>query len=326
MTVARIGVIGAGHIGVQHAEAWRRIGVDLHVHSRDPRRRTETAARCAARAHERLETLLDAVDVVDVCTPTDTHGQIALAAAAAGRHVICEKPLARTLDTADGMIDACRAAGVWLLPAHVVRYYPAYARAAKLAADLRPVTLTLHRASTVPDWAGWLHEPDRSGGILCDFMIHDLDAARWIAGEVVEVTAVAVPTGGPLPRHGRPVEARVSLRHVTGASSRVSGSWLAPPARFRTSFEVAGAGGVLRHDSDRGGRLALLDAGGRSALLGGGATSGEPLTTQLAEFLHVIRNGAAPRVTAEDGRAALAIALAAIESASSGRPVAPDTG
>ena len=68
--------------------------------------------------------MLDDVDVVDICTPTHLHHEMVLAAAAAGKHIICEKPLARTVEQGQEMIAACKKAGVQLIVAHVVRYLP----------------------------------------------------------------------------------------------------------------------------------------------------------------------------------------------------------
>lgn len=208
-----VGVIGAGYIGARHVEAWRRLGVEPRVCGRRDR--------------------------------------IALTTAAAGRHVICEKPLARTRTAATEMIDAYRAAGVGLYPAHVVRFHPAYTQAKDMGAD--PVALRLHRASAVPDWAEWLHLPERSG-------------------------TRAVPRATcPAP-------------------------WVAPPARFHTTFEVATRTATMRHDSG--------DTDAPSSI--------DPMTAQLAEFLAAVQDATTPRVSAEDGRAA----IAARQSTEIGVPVA----
>ena len=76
-----------------------------------------------------MAALLDDVDVIDICTPTHLHHEMVLQAAAAGKHIICEKPLARTVAQAQEMIRACRTAGVKLFVAHVVRFFPEYALA-----------------------------------------------------------------------------------------------------------------------------------------------------------------------------------------------------
>src|SRR5680860_358077 len=127
-----VGVVGAGGIAHPHMAAWRHLGVEVVVYSEDGA--AELASQYDARTVADLDELLKECDVVDVCTPTFTHHAIVLAAAAAGRHVICEKPLSRHRHEAVEMIEACAAAGIQLHPGHVVRYFPEYT-AAKAAVD-----------------------------------------------------------------------------------------------------------------------------------------------------------------------------------------------
>ncbi len=109
--------------------------------------------------------LLGQVDAVDICTPTDTHADIAVRAAAAGRHVICEKPLERTHAQGQRIIDACAEAGVHLFVAHVVRYFGEYATAQAAVAGGEigsPAVLRLTRSGARPEWATWLHNEQRA--------------------------------------------------------------------------------------------------------------------------------------------------------------------
>jgi myo-inositol 2-dehydrogenase/D-chiro-inositol 1-dehydrogenase len=242
--------------------------------------------------HSSVDSLLAEVDVVDVCTPTDTHAGLVLRAAASGRHVICEKPLARSLDEADSMIAACAVAGVQLHVAHLGRYLVGYCAARQAVVDGEvgePTELRLYRGGAAPGWASWFRDPARSGGVLLDLGIHDIDFACWVAGDVVEV-------GGEMlgPGHGRAL-----LTHVNGARSEVIAEWGTAGQPFRASFEITGAGGSLTHDSAAG-------TLGRTA---------DPMVEMLGEFRVAIRGGPPPRITAADARAALRVALAAAEAA-----------
>ena len=326
-TPLRVGVVGTGFIGETHVAAWTAEGVHPLIHDVDAGRATALAARLGARAVESLDELLAAVDIVDVCTPTHLHADVAIAAARTGHHVICEKPMARTLADAEAMLAAARDAGVRLFVAHVVRFFPEYvaARAAVLDGAIgEPAVLRLTRASFRPRQpAGhWFFDHAKSGGIVLDLMIHDLDYARWIAGDVVAVhcrsAGMAQPEAG--------VDHAVAiLTHRSGAISHVSASWGYAPPTFRTAFEVAGSHGLIEQDSATTTPVtpSLLGGTGGGALtaLADTTLAGDPFRLELAEFAGAIRDGTEARIGEADGLEALRIALAADESARTGAVV-----
>jgi myo-inositol 2-dehydrogenase/D-chiro-inositol 1-dehydrogenase len=314
----RIGVIGAGAISHEHLQAWAALGTEPHLFSTGSRG-PATAARHGAVLHPGLDSLLAAVDVVDVCTPTATHPQLVLAAAAAGRQVICEKPVALTHVAAAGMIAACAAAGVQLHVGQVLRYFPAYAavREAMATGRLGRVRdMRLVRRVSLPQ-AGWFSDDQASGGVIADLMIHDIDYARWIAGEVTTVRATL--TTGP----GGTVTTDAELDHAEGGVSRLTAAWDAPGPGLRTAMAVTGSGGTVAHDSDAPDALHWSDPDGADAGAEPLPAGTSPFQEQLAEFLRAIDGGPPPRVDATDALAALDIALAARESARTGRPVEP---
>lgn len=323
----RVGVVGAGTMGAVHADAWHRLGADLVAVAAEPGvPPTELAARVGARACLDLDELLAHVDVVDVCVPTHLHAEVTLRAAAAGRHVICEKPLARTSGQARRMLAACREAGVGLLVAHVVRFFPEYVAAreqVRRGAIGTPAVLRFSRTTFAPRRRAddWFADPVRSGGVLLDLMVHDLDQARWFAGEVATVSAFGLAARRP--------ELGVDhvlavLTHVGGAISHLEASWAHPAPGFRTRFEVAGTTGLIDHDSDRDAPLRLtLPPAQVEAPPVPVATSPlaeSPYQRQLAHLLGVLEGTASPVVTAEDGLAALLLAEAAERSIMSGQP------
>ena len=323
----RVGVVGAGFIGETHVAAWTAEGARLVVHDVDGARAAALAERHGAHAAATLAELIDQVTVVDVCTPTYLHAEVAMAAAEEGRHVICEKPIARTLPDAEAMVAAARRSGVRLFVAHVVRFFPEYVAARRAVLDGAigdPGVLRLTRASFRPRQpAGhWFFDHARSGGIVLDLMIHDLDVARWIAGDVVAVHCRSA--GAARPDTG--VDHAVAiLTHRSGAISHVSASWGYAPPTFRTAFEIAGSHGLIEHDSAVTGPVApsLLDTsgGGSVTAMADTGLAGDPFRLELAEFARAIRDGTEPRVSAIDGVEALRLALAADESARTGRVV-----
>jgi predicted dehydrogenase len=323
----RIGVVGGGFIARAHVIAWRTLSARrLVVFDMHPGRARDTALAGDGEVAPSLAELIEVVDVIDVCTPTDIHRVTVEAAASAHRDVICEKPIARTVDDATAMAAACRAAGVRLFAAQVLRYFPEYAAAhAAVAAGRigRPAVLRLRRESSRPVRPpdSWIFDEARSGGLMLDLMIHDFDYARWIAGEVDSVIARRVRDAS-----GRDVDYAVAiLRHASGTLTHVTGAWSYPGPVFRTGFELAGDGGLIEYESvDHEPISRYLAAGdGRTEPIGLPASplDEDPFTTELGDFARAIVTGSQPRVSTEDGIAALRIGLAAIESSRSGRPV-----
>ncbi|TDE09122.1 Gfo/Idh/MocA family protein [Jiangella asiatica] len=327
MKRTRVGIVGAGFMGSVHAAAWAacpdaRLTAVVAGRGSPPSR---LAHQYGMHACTGLDELLDQVDLVDVCVPTDLHHEIAVRAARAGCAVVCEKPLARTPDEAADMIATCREAGVPLLPAHVVRFFPEYA-AAKAAVDAgvigEPAVVRLTRATFQPakPAGNWYLDEARSGGLHLDLMVHDFDYARWVAGDVVGVHARGVRAARP---DARADHVLAILRHSSGAISHVEGSWAHPPPSFRTRAEISGSGGVLEFDSDRSAPVRpTLRAGSRPGEmpLPSSPLAETPYTVQLRHLLDAVRGTAAPIVTAEDALAAVRIAAAVGQSIATGRP------
>lgn len=312
--IRTIGLVGTGVIAASHAEALASMGLQVVVYSRSAQGREKFARKCGASTADSLDELISAADVVDICTPTNTHHPIALTAIAAGRHVICEKPLARTVDQALEMAEAARRAGVWLLPAHVVRFYPAYAAARSAVAEgaLGEVSrMAFSRLTGHPGTESWFADAERSGGVVMDLSIHDLDAARWIAGEVVAVSAELSSS-----QVGQ--RSQTTLTHSSGITSRALAGWERADVGFINTFEIVGSAGVLSFDIGQTPQF----RGEPAQPLPSVELTTSPMEAQLREFVDVIEGRSpAPRVTAEDGVAALSIALAATESARLGQTV-----
>ncbi|UFU02966.1 Gfo/Idh/MocA family oxidoreductase [Ruania suaedae] len=316
----RVGLFGAGGIAGVHAPAWRSLGAELLVHS--TRGAPDLVARFGGTVTDSLEELLDRVDVVDVVTPTATHADLALAAIAAGKHVVCEKPLALTSHDATVMVEAAEQAGVRLFPAHVVRYFPAYAaaHAAVAAGRIGPPAVSRFRRVSAAPAQDWFFDVPRSGGIVMDQMIHDLDQATWLSGPVTEVFAQSVTRTAD---SARTASATVTLTHASGAISHCFGVWGHPHLPFSSSFELAGRDGLLRHDSARedGVRLHLPPTPGGGYLPPADVAT-SPYTTQIVDFARAIREGSPAQVGGPDGIAAVRLAEAANESIRTGAVVA----
>ena len=314
----RVGLIGAGLMGGVHAQAWAQRPGTLRAVYAPGKAERDFAERWGARACASLEAFWTEVDVVDICTPTPTHAAYAVQAAGAGKHVICEKPLALTLSEADEVISACQAAGVRLFVAHVLRFFGQYRAAweqVQLGAVGEPRVLRLGRLSTPPAAGSWLLDEAQSGGVALDLLIHDLDFARWVAGEVETVYAAQT-------RRGERVTVQATLSHVGGAISLVEGGWAAPEGVFRTALDIAGTAGVIEWTSDAAASLQSHGPVTQGAQVGAALpalSADDPYAAELWHAHDQLESGGPFLIEPADARAALQLALALRRSVSSGQ-------
>ncbi|WP_457637661.1 Gfo/Idh/MocA family protein [Oceanithermus sp.] len=319
----KVGIAGLGTMGRVHAEAYRRMGANLvAVYDANPDRLAGFAAEFDVEAAASYELLLRQVDVVDVCTPTFTHLEMAETAFALGVDVILEKPLALTVEQGEQIIRAAREAGRRLFVAMVVRFFPQYRRAAELvrAGELGRVSVVrLKRVGFLPA-AGWFRDPEKSGGMPVDLMIHDLDYARWLLGEPVSVMARRSPAlSGQALEH-----VQALLAFPGGEMALVEGGWAYPPGYFRTGFDIAGDKGLIEWSSDQPEPLRTLfpkDEPPPALGLPMAGLEEDPYELELRHALAALESGGPFEVTPEDALAALKLALAVRESAASGRVV-----
>jgi len=325
----KVGIVGAGSMGTTHAAGWADTPAEIVGFTAETQQEAGVLAkRYNAKVYPDLDAILADVDVLDICSPTHLHREMALKAAAAGKHIVCEKPLARTTQEAQEIVTACRKAGVQLLVAHVVRFFPEYALAHSAVVEGqvgKPAVIRLHRGSYRPKKpaGNWFLDEEKSGGILMDLMIHDYDYARWVAGEVESVSARRVTELHP----DAPIDyGLVILSHRSGALSHIAGAWAYPPPTFRTHLEIAGDRGLIEFDSDGTAPIQnlILKSGGSDApdvALPSTPVSESPYTTQIKEFYGALADGKPSRVSATDGLVAVQIAVAALEAAHIGQPV-----
>lgn len=272
---------------------------------------------------------LDDVDAVIIATPTDTHPELVREAAAAGKAVFCEKPLALTLEDTRSMIDSVARFGVPLQVGFMRRYDPAYldAKAAIAAGRIgRPVTFkSIGRDPFCPrpDFA----DPSQSGGLIVDMGIHDMDLARWLMGaEVDRVTAEAtLLVCDDLRAVGDVDNAVINLRFDNGAIGNVEVSRNAFYG-YDIRTEVLGSKAAVRIGGDDLTTQGVLSPSDTSDDDGGYLVRrfGTAYRAQVRDFVSCVRDGRVPACTGEDARAAFEISLAATYAARTGEPVTLD--
>lgn len=329
----RVGLVGAGSMGTVHAPAWKKLadkGAELvGIHAARADAAEQLAAKHGTRTYPSYEALLADVDVVDLCVPTDLHKDMTIQAARAGKHVLCEKPIALTVADGQAVIAACEQAGVRLFIAQVLRFVPSYA-AAKAVIDAgqigKPAVISLTRVSYQPRKAqdNWFLDESRSGGLILDLMIHDYDYARWVGGNVKRVFAKSVRAARP----DAPGDyVMVTLRFDNGVIGRIEGGWAYPPGFFRTSLDIAGTDGVIEwnsSDDTEPMHTHLAEAPKQQVsdvALPPTLESDTPFDFEIRHFYEALIHNTPFIVTPRDGLAAVQVALAARESLKTGRTV-----
>jgi myo-inositol 2-dehydrogenase/D-chiro-inositol 1-dehydrogenase len=332
---ATIGValIGSGRMGAFHGETLAR---------RVPGARLAAVADPAPGAAERLAGVLGAdgaytdvtglwedpaVDAVVIAAPARSHADLVVAAAAAGKHVFCEKPMAVTLADADRAIDAARAAGV-VLQVGFNRRFAADWRAARELLDAGRLGTPRMLRSLTRDPGGFDPSRVRPDTIFLETLIHDFDTLRFLnpGAEPVEVFATADALVEPGWRdRGLLDTAVVVIRFDNGAVATAEACFEAAYG-YDVRGEVLASGGMVQMGDGRRTGLTFSDATGRSVetVRGDQELFTAAYTDELAAFVEAVRTGTPAPVTGDDARAALAIALAAAESVRAGRPVRID--
>ncbi|GAA4217088.1 Gfo/Idh/MocA family oxidoreductase [Microbispora amethystogenes] len=297
-----VGMVGYAFMGRVHSQAWRTVAAVFDVPARPAM--AVLSGRSAERTAEAADTLgwaavetdwkrlieRDDVQIVDICTPGDSHAEIAIAALAAGKHVICEKPLANTVAEAEAMTAAAKEAaarGVRSMVAFNYRRVPAIALARKFVAEGRLGEIRHVRAQYLQDWIVdpefplvWRLQKDKAGsGALGDIGAHIIDTAQFIVGRnLTGVTALtetfvkerplAEGSSGLAGQGGGGEKGEVTVDDAALFIGRFEGGALASfeATRFATGrknalrIEINGSAGSLSFDFEAMNELWFYDA------------------------------------------------------------------
>ena len=333
MTAVRWGLVGATTIGREWMiGAIREAGGEIvSVMSSDETRGAAYARENGIPASTtRLEDLLaSGIDAVYIATTNQHHKSQALAAAAAGKHVLCEKPLALTLADAHEMVAACRAAGVVMGTNHHLRNAGTHRAMRDAIASGRigkPLfARVFHAVHLPPHLQGWrIDNPGAGGGVVLDITVHDADTLRFVLGdEPVSVTAMTQASG----------MAAAGLEDGIMGIARFEGGVIAQwhdaftTKHASTGFEVHGTDGSLVATDcmtqQPKGTVVLRTAGGSEELP---VDRTNLYVRSVTNFQAAIRGEGQPSASGQDGIRSLAMALAAIEAANTGCAVAVETG
>jgi myo-inositol 2-dehydrogenase/D-chiro-inositol 1-dehydrogenase len=321
-----IGVIGVGRIGRMHAELLDRqiAGARLAaVHDADP----SAAQAVGGRSYEAVEELLadPGVDAVAICSSTETHADLIVAAARAGKAIFCEKPISLELTEVDSALQAVDAAGVPFQIGFNRRFDPAHQavhEAVMGGAVGEPQLVRISSRDPAPPPIEYVRG---SGGIFLDMTIHDFDMARYVTGsEVVEVFARGAVRIDPAFADAGDVDtALVTLVHESGCLTAIDNSRQAVYG-YDQRVEVFGSRGVATSENPPAHTAVVRTAGGASTAALPYFFLERYIPSYVREweaFVSAVKSGGPTPVSGADARAPLVIGLAAWQSLTEGRPV-----
>ncbi len=324
MTVS-VAIVGAGGIAREHADAYRRIPEArvTHVADVDAARARAIAQSLDAAWTTDVPSVLAAADVdaLDICTPSETHAPLTIAAAEHGKAIHVEKPAALALADFDAMVAAAERHGVSLMVGQTARFQPVHMQIAQeIAAGtigrLRALHVTWYAGHVWEGgWRAWQLDVARSGGHPVHNGVHALDLAVWLFGQpVARVFARGTPTFAP--EMGIPDTFHMTAKMADGGLAVLEISYaLKRRGDALRRILAIGEQGSLHHSSEEDPGL-VSDAGRIPS-----PAVADAMEHQLTHWIATLRGEAEPIVTAAQVRAALAAALAAQESLTTGAAI-----
>ena len=234
----KVGLVGIGGMGFVHYNAYKALDGAKITCVADVRvdMAKEKVLGDDVRVYSSIDELLatESVDMIDICTPSYMHTEMAIKALSAGCHVLCEKPMSISSADTARVIEASRRAGKRFMTAHVVRFMAPYAYLKSVvdSGELgAPVHIDMKRLSAVPTWSweDWMRDVSKSGGAPIDLSIHDIDFARYVFGEPARVGG----THHPLRDNNDVI---VSNLAYDGFTVTVTGGWFAADIPFMAEY------------------------------------------------------------------------------------------
>lgn len=336
----RVAIIGCGWAGVRHAQAYKQCNAQVRWAVDQDWARAEALQKSQAGTRattDYQQALADPdVDAVDICLPHALHAPVAIAAAAAGKHILCEKPIAGSLEEADRMIKAAEQDGVLLMIAENVQFNPLFHKVRDLLQDGvigQPALIQMTRAayltrSFLENRRWFLDRHAAAGGIMMSGGIHDVETMLMLIGEVESVQALqARQRFSEMQGDDTSI---AMIRFHNGIVGTLVESFVMKSLATAAGSEVH----TLRIDGDLG-SLSVQDEqtirlfSERADLLVGGSLTqheiyvpaADTFALEIEHFLTSIRTGREPITSGRSQRRALEIVLAAYRSMETGQPV-----
>jgi predicted dehydrogenase len=301
----RVGVIGVGVMGSNHARVFSECAdVELvGIVDPEPTHREFVAHALGCAAFDNVEGLLQlGVDAVSIAAPTHLHHSIAQTCAAAGAHILVEKPIATTVQEGRDIINAARRAGVTLMVGHVERFNPAVEAIKDAIRGEDILSIAITRVGPFP--------PRMSNvGVVIDLAVHDIDLIRWFTGsDIIEVQPQLSSAMAE-----REDIALLQFRTASGVLAHINTNWLTP---FKArNITVATRGKYITGDllTRQVTECFGFQPDGSYSMRHLSVGHSEPLRAELQAFVRAIRGRATPPVTGDEGVASLEIAIRCLD-------------
>jgi predicted dehydrogenase len=258
-------------------------------------------------------------DIVDICLPTIFHKEYTIKSAKKKINVICEKPIARTIEDGKEMIKVCEENRIKFMVAHVLRFFPEYLKAKEVLEEGligEPAIARTSRGAHFPRGVGdWYKNLKESGGVILDMIIHDFDYLRWCFGDVERVYAKSLT----FKKYEYIDYALVTLRFKNGVIAHVEGSWAYPEGvSFVEKLEIAGSKGIIEFDLNKTYPTYVYikkKEETASVAVPESPFDEDPYAAEIRHFVECVRDDKEPCIPALDALKALQISLSALNSA-----------
>jgi predicted dehydrogenase len=330
----KLAIAGMGYIGKVHYDASQKVEgarVVAVCTSRPDfvRQHCDSEVRLYENYHDML--LESRPDAVIVCVPTFLHEQYVIEAMAQGCHVLCEKPFALNRETAEKMVEAKGRAGVVLMVAQVLRFWPQYVEIKRMV-DQGTVgsvnSVHAHRLATMPTQGDWFRDPAKSGGCLLDLQVHDVDYAYWLLGNPDEIYTMGVRS-----RSGCWNHVSTTLR-CRSAVATIEGSFLMPDSwPFSCSVHVSGTQAAAVYDFRVSGNVSQREQAVDELVLYSAGTSASRVevhredmyAVQLSHFVECVKENRESSVCPlQENLEVMTIMDASLRSVETGKPITFD--
>jgi len=228
----KVGIAGCGFMGEVHTQSYKKLGYDLYaIGEMNSKKLEEFSQKFSPKKkyNDVFDMIEDEeIDIIDICLPTPLHKKTAIAALNNNKHVLIEKPIALTIEEAVEIKKAASKSKGKLMVAHVLRFWTGYSEIRNLF-DTQKLTkvkeIYASRYNELPLWSKgiWIMDEEKSGGIIIDLMIHDIDFIMWNLGKVNKVWAKGI-----INDKGFHIQVMAILEFESGGTAYIEGGYLNP--------------------------------------------------------------------------------------------------